>query len=93
MTTNPKFPIRDVQFHEEGLREAASHNMAKDEAVAVAWHTTALAYLRFGTFKGFKGPAAEREVNGRVEAALIEDYLKPATDTHGMTYFQHVFKD
>lgn len=88
-----KFPIRDIQFHEEGLRAAASHNMATEEAIAVAWHSTAIAYLQYGEFKGVKGPAAEREVDGRVEAAVIEDYLIPSTDSHGLTYFKHVFKD
>lgn len=88
-----KYPIQDIQFHEEGLREAADVVISKEEAIAISWHSTAIAYLQFGEFKGFDGPAAEREVDGRVEAAQIEDYLLPATDSHGLTYFQHVFKD
>jgi hypothetical protein len=91
--TNHKYPIQDIQFHEEGLREAASHSLSRDEAIAVSWHTTAIAYLQFGSFKGINGPAAEREVNGRMVPAPIEDYLIPATDNHGMTYFKHVFKE
>lgn len=90
--TGHKYPIRDVQFHQEGLRMAASHTMAKEEATAVAYHSTAIAYLQFGAFKGVKGPAAERLVDGRVETEPIEDYLLAAEDSHGLTYFQHTFK-
>ncbi len=88
-----KFPIRDIQFHEEGVREAASEDMTLEETVAVSYHSTALAYLHFGEFHKLDGPAAEREVDGRFEMAVIEDYLLPAKDNRGMTYFQHVFKD
>jgi len=91
--SDQRYPIRDIQFHEEGLREAASHTMSKEEGQAVAWHSTAIAYLQYGHFKGFRGPAAEREVNGQMVAAAVEDYLLPAVDNHGMIYFQHVFKD
>lgn len=88
-----KFPIRDIQFHEEGVREAASHVMSKEEGIAVAYHSTAIAHLQYGHFKGFNGPAAEREVDGMVEPAAIEDYLLPAVDNHGMTYFRYVLKE
>lgn len=88
-----KYPIKDVQYHEERIREVASHELSVDEAIAIAWHSTALAYLRFGAFHQMPGPAAERKVEGEVIPALIEDYLVPATDSHGMTYFQHVWKD
>lgn len=88
-----QFPIRDIQFHEEGIREAASHNLSAEEAIAVSYHSTALAYLQYGFFKGFDGPGAEREVNGAVAAVPIEDYLTPAKDNHGMTYFQFTPKE
>lgn len=88
------FPIRDIQFHEEGLREAAGHNISTEEAIAVAWHTTAIAYLQYGEFKQVDGPAAEYEdkESGLIETRPIEDYLIPATDSHGLTFFKHTFK-
>jgi len=88
-----KFPIRDVQFHEEGLRAAASLTVSKEEAIAISWHSTAIAYLQYGAFNGFNGPATEREIGGQIEAVEIEDFLVPATDSHGITYFKHVFKN
>lgn len=93
MTKSKSFPIKDIQFHEERLREVASHTLAKDEAIAVSWHSTAIAYLQYGAALGLNGPAAEREVDGKVVPGLIEDYLVPATDSHGLTFFKHVFKD
>lgn len=88
-----RYPIKDVQWHEEGLRDAASSDMTREEGIAVAWHSTALAYLQCGAFHQLPGPAAERVVDGKVEVAVIEDYLLPATDSHGLTYFQHVYKE
>ena len=91
---NHKFPIRDIQFHEEGLRSAASANMSIEEAQLVAWHSTAIAYLTLGASRGLDSPAAEREDGeGRIHAAPIEDFLIPATDSHGLTYFKHTFKE
>jgi len=88
-----RYPIQDIQFHEEGLREAASTTMSHEEGIAVAWHSTAIAYLTFGEQRGFEGPAAEREVDGRIVPAEIEDFLTPSTDSHGLTYFKHTFKE
>lgn len=94
MTNRPnQFPIKDVQFHEERLRENANAEMGKDEHLMVAWHTTALAYLTYGAAKGLKGPAAERVVDGKMVPCVIMDELFPATDSHGMPYFKHKFKD
>ncbi len=91
---NRKFPIKDIQFHEEGLREAASATMSVEEAIAVSWHSTAIAYLNYGAALDLAGPAAERiGVDGHLESWLIEDYLIPSTDSHGLTFFKHVFKE
>lgn len=85
-----RFPIRDIPFHEDGLRETAEAGPAftEDEGKAIAWHSTALAYLHYGAAKGLNGPAVET-ASGPV---LIEDYLIPALDSHGLTYFKHVAK-
>jgi len=91
---NRIFPINDVQFHEEGLRSLDPHEGDTDATtVLIAWHTTAIAYLQYGAFKKLEGPAAEREVNGRIVPALIEDNLILARDSHGQPYFKHTYKD
>lgn len=84
-----RFPIVDVQFHEEGLREVDEAENPRDEILAVAWHSTALAYLEAGAALGMPGPAGV-DADGRV--FLIEDYLEPKTDSHGQPYFVHVEK-
>ena len=88
-----KFPIQDIQYHEERLREVASAEMSQEEGIAVAWHSTAIAYLMLGEVKGIQGPAAEYECDGRVVVSQIQDYLIPTTDSHGLTFFKHVFKE
>jgi hypothetical protein len=94
MTATPRrYPIKDIQFHEEAIRETADLVLSHDEGVAIAWHSTAIAYLQFGAAHGLLGPGVEREVDGQVVPALIEDYLLPAMDSHGLTYFKHVYKE
>lgn len=87
-----KYPIRDIQFHEEGVRESANAHMDHEETKAVAYHTTALAYLHCGAFHNLPGPAAERIVNGVRRPEVIEDFLTEATDNAGLPYFKHTYK-
>lgn len=86
-----RFPIVDIQFHEEGIREAAAEGgcTREEEILAVAWHTTAITYLEAGAALGLPGPASI-DADGRV--FLVEDYLEPKTDSHGQPYFVHVEK-
>lgn len=89
-----RFPIKDIQFHEDRLREAADEAAEsvfgwRDENISIAWHSTAIAYLEIGVLYGLSGPAVEHE-DGRVE--LIEDHLTPTTDSHGQTQFLPVIK-
>lgn len=84
-----RFPIRDIQWHEESLRDAGDE-IGDQEKVAIAWHTTAIAYLSYGQFNG---PAAECEVNGRIQPKPIHDYLLLSRDRFGEPYFKHKFKD
>ncbi len=89
--SNHPVPIKDIQFHEERLRdvadEAAEAMFGDCDPAAVNWHTTAIAYLEIGARYDLPGPAVEHE-SGRVE--LIEDYLVPTTDSHGQINFHPV---
>jgi hypothetical protein len=86
-----RFPIKDVQFHEEGIREA-SKNATLDEIAAIAWHTSAINFLECGVRHDLPGPAAEFPAFPGVDVVMVEDYLIRAADSHGFPYFQPVVK-
>lgn len=84
-----RYPIRDIQYHEESLRETVDEfGDPVEEAIAVAWHSTAIAYLVAGNQMGLPGPGSV--IDGR--PVLVEDYLIRKTDSHGLTYFEPIEK-
>lgn len=93
MCKDYRYPIRDVQFHEEGLREAADLEFSVDEHLAISWHSTAIAHLRYGAFHGLSGPGAEWRTASGIEPREIENFLIRAKDSDGLVYFKHQFKE
>jgi hypothetical protein len=89
-----RFPIRDVQFHIEGLRQRNATTAHTDELhILTSWHSSAIAYLQFGAFHKLDGPGAERYgPDGSVTPARIEDYLTLAKGAKGESYLLKTFK-
>lgn len=98
-TTERLFPIKDHQFHQEGLEAAARTVRGNDflvqgeDAIAIAWHSTACAYLAFGVHHDLDGPGAEEIEHGRVTGVrAIKDHLRLAYDDNGFPFMMHEFK-
>lgn len=89
---NRKFPIRDIQFHEERLSSMEEYDGSNEARALIQWHTTAIAFLRYGAFKQLGGPAVEAEVDGTMQPQLVEDYLLLVFDRHGNPVCKYVTK-
>ena len=92
MTTSKKFPINDVQFHEEALRQMDDWTDDGLDVLAT-WHVTAIAYLQYGAAKGLDGPGVERVIDGVVTPAVIDDNLYLDRDEYDQPYFRYTYKD
>lgn len=91
------FPIKDEQFHEEGLRNLDGDE--SDEATALrAWHVMAIGFIQYGQFKDFDGPAAEEQYldadeRPRFRPRAIKPTLTFVRDRFGQPTFQHEWED
>ena len=88
---NRKWPIKDIQFHEEALRETADDVLDHDQSVIVAWHTTAIAYLQYGQAMGLDGPGTESWEGKKAVPVRIDHTLTLAYDQSGHPNFHPTF--
>lgn len=101
--TKRLFPIRDRDFHVQGLELSSTSirqaletqdQIDAEEEVAAAWHTTAIAYLDFGRAHNLGGPGAEEvDANNRVSGVRpIKKFLRLAYDDNGYAFMMHEFE-
>lgn len=85
-----RYPIQDLEYHQNQLREIGEFNLG-DRAtfVSVVYHTTAIAYLEYGSVKGFDGPAAE--IDGKPVEIYPEFQL--GIDSNGQPFMRHFRPD
>jgi hypothetical protein len=84
MVDTMSYPIKDIQHHEQALRDMDGEDMSSPEVVAsVRYHVTAICALQLGSANDIDGPAYEFSKDGKVIVRQIEDEFLKIDGEHG----------
>lgn len=96
MKKKTRFPIHDLQWHKDQLREIDADHDDLEAQTLVHWHLIAIGFLEYGTIKGYDGPAAEAKIDlptgeTRIVSRKIASHLWLTTGPDGHPLFEPDF--
>jgi hypothetical protein len=86
------YPIIDIPYHEQALRDLNGDLELPESAVTVRYHLTAICALQMGAAHDIDGPAYEFRRDGKVTIRQVESELRAEEGPHGITFVTQELK-